>query len=577
MERIRAIWHQAMKIGLLGGIAAVLMSLIGMVEVFSHRQIVHDVISMGHALLLVVGVMIAYFVAKRTSPAKMSWILLNTICSGLLITFLLVLFVLLGTHVDLRLIFINASPELYDLLTLGGQGGLGLLILFLLGGVIGALVGIVYMLPSLAKKVLLWPVISVFSLGVLQDLFRPMFTKVFPNVTEWFLTADGLTIKGVLVFFVTIAVCLIFWSFKGENTKQGWQAMPKTPKLTAKIILWVILAAFLLYLPHFVGIFLSEVFTIVGIYILLGLGLNIVVGYAGLLDLGYVAFFAIGAYVTGLLTSPEILHLQWSLWAAIPVAIFFGILAGVLLGVPVLKMRGDYLAIATMGFGEIIRILVVSDALKPWLGGSLGIGLIGKGKLPLTWLFKLFGSDYQYVYVFQTPKEIYYMIIVGCLIAVFLSIRLKDSRLGRAWKAMREDEDVAQAMGINLVSTKLLAFGTGAAFSALGGAIFASKLGSIYPQSFNILVSINVVCLIIFGGMGNIPGVIVGSAALVGLPELLREFAEYRYLVYGFALVVMMLVRPEGLWPEAIRKRELHEGAVNGAAANGAVANEASD
>jgi branched-chain amino acid transport system permease protein len=206
-------------------------------------------------------------------------------------------------------------------------------------------------------------------------------------------------------------------------------------------------------------------------------------------------------------------------------------------------MRGDYLAIATLGFGEIIRILVLSDFLRPWLGGAQGVG-----KIPKAFIGSL---------EFGTPQMIYYLILAGCFLVAFISYRLRDSRLGRAWMAVREDEDVAQAMGINLVATKLLAFATGAGFSALSGAIFASKLGSVYPHSFNVMISFNVICLIIVGGMGSIPGVIVGSIALVGLPELLREFAEYRLLVYGVALVVMMLMRPEGLWPEAVHRREL--------------------
>jgi branched-chain amino acid transport system permease protein len=302
----------------------------------------------------------------------------------------------------------------------------------------------------------------------------------------------------------------------------------------------------LLALPQIFGLFLSEVFTIVGLYVLLGLGLNIVVGFAGLLDLGYVAFFAIGAYTVAVLTSPELGFFSLSFWGALPFAIFMGVLSGVLLGIPVLKMRGDYLAIATLGFGEIIRILVLSDFLRPWLGGAQGIGKIPKASL---------GSI-----EFATPQQIYYLILAGCLLVGFISLRLRDSRLGRAWMAVREDEDVAQAMGINLVSTKLLAFATGAAFSALSGAIFASKLGSVYPHSFNVMISINILCLIIVGGMGSIPGVLVGAIALVGLPELLREFAEYRLLVYGAALVAMMLLRPAGLWPEALRRRELHGG-----------------
>jgi len=148
--------------------------------------------------------------------------------------------------------------------------------------------------------------------------------------------------------------------------------------------------------------------------------------------------------------------------------------------------------------------------------------------------------------------------LAGCLLVGFISFRLRDSRLGRAWMAVREDEDVAQAMGINLVKTKLLAFATGAAFSAISGAIFASKLGSVYPHSFDIMISINILCVIIVGGMGSIPGVIVGAAALIGLPELLREFAEYRFLVYGAVLVAMMIYRPAGLWPEKVHERELH-------------------
>jgi branched-chain amino acid transport system permease protein len=222
-----------------------------------------------------------------------------------------------------------------------------------------------------------------------------------------------------------------------------------------------------------------------------------------------------------------------------------GIISGILLGIPVLKMRGDYLAIATLGFGEIIRILVLSDFLRPWLGGAQGVGKIPK---PFIGGFEL-----------ATPQQLYYLILGCCLLVGFISWRLRDSRLGRAWMAVREDEDVAQAMGINLVATKLLAFATGAGFSALSGAIFASKLSSVYPHSFNVMISINILCLIIVGGMGSIPGVIVGAIALVGLPELLREFAEYRLLVYGAALVAMMLLRPEGLWPEAVRRRELHE------------------
>jgi branched-chain amino acid transport system permease protein len=273
--------------------------------------------------------------------------------------------------------------------------------------------------------------------------------------------------------------------------------------------------------------------------------LNIVVGFAGLLDLGYVAFFAIGAYTMGVLTSQSPLGLGGlSFWAAIPLCVAAATIAGIILGVPVLRMRGDYLAIVTLGFGEIIRIMVLSDFARPLLGGAQGILLIPK---PRIFGFELVG-----------PSEFYYLIVVGCLLAAFVSWRLSESRLGRQWMAMREDEDVAEAVGIKLVNTKLLAFAFGAAFSGLAGAIFATRLSSIFPHSFNLLVSINVLCLIIVGGMGSLPGVVVGALALVGLPELLREFAEYRLMIYGAVLIVMMLTRPEGLWPSPIRRRELH-------------------
>jgi branched-chain amino acid transport system permease protein len=261
------------------------------------------------------------------------------------------------------------------------------------------------------------------------------------------------------------------------------------------------------------------------------------------LDLGYVAFFAIGAYTMGVLTSEGALGMGLSFWVALPICVGASVLAGILLGIPVLGMRGDYLAIVTMGFGEIVRILALSDFLKPVIGGAQGILQIPKPQI---------GG-----FTFVQPGEFYYLIVMGCLLAAFVSWRLRDARLGRQWMAMREDEDVAQAVGIPLVKTKLLAFGIGAAFAGLSGAIFASRIGSIFPHSFALLVSINVLCLILVGGLASLPGVVVGAFALVGLPELLREFAQYRMLIYGALLVVMMITRPEGFWPSEVRKREL--------------------
>jgi len=222
-----------------------------------------------------------------------------------------------------------------------------------------------------------------------------------------------------------------------------------------------------------------------------------------------------------------------------------GVLWGLVLGFPVLRMRGDYLAIVTLGFGEIIRIMALSNWLAPLGGGAQGILHIPK---PV-----FFGI------VMDSPQSMYYVVVLGALLAAFVTIRLRDSRLGRQWMAMREDEDVAEAMGINLVQTKLLAFSIGAAFSALAGAVFAARIGNIFPHSFNILISMNAISLIIVGGLGSIPGVIVGAIILIGLPEMLREFAEYRLLMYGLLLIVMMLAKPEGFWPEKRRRQELKD------------------
>jgi branched-chain amino acid transport system permease protein len=215
---------------------------------------------------------------------------------------------------------------------------------------------------------------------------------------------------------------------------------------------------------------------------------------------------------------------------------------GLFVGAPVLRLRGDYLAIVTLGFGEIAREIFKSQWAQPVTGGAQGILSI-PGPDP-------FGRD---------PQSIYYPIVFFCILAAIAATSLASSRVGRAWNAMREDETVAEATGVNTTKYKLLAFGLGAAFGCISGALFAAKIGVIFADSFNILVSINALALIILGGMGNIAGVVLGALVLVGLPEFLREFAEYRLLIYGAVLVAMMLLRPEGLLPSRTRRAELHE------------------
>ncbi len=281
----------------------------------------------------------------------------------------------------------------------------------------------------------------------------------------------------------------------------------------------------------------------VGIYLLMGLGLNVVVGLAGLLDLGYVAFFAVGAYTVGLLTAPRPLGIELGYWAVLPIAVLVAAIAGVLLGLPVLRLRGDYLAIVTLGFGEIIRVLVMSQALAPVLGGPQGIRNIAGPTL--------FGMDWT------SQRAFVYLIFLTIGLVIAVTRRLQNSRLGRSWEAMREDETVARATGVNVYQAKLLAFAIGAAFAGMGGAIFASRNQYTGPEDHVLMVSINVLCLVIVGGMGSIPGIVAGAFVLKGLPEVLRPLADYRLLAFGALLVGTMIWRPQGLWPSRRRRLEL--------------------
>jgi ABC-type branched-subunit amino acid transport system permease subunit len=310
----------------------------------------------------------------------------------------------------------------------------------------------------------------------------------------------------------------------------------------ARYILFGVIILFFFLLPLMVGQYWNYTLGTVGIYVLLGLGLNIVVGMAGLLDLGYVAFFAIGGYTVALLTAPAPQHLMWNFWVTIPIAIVLAAFAGVVLGIPVLRLRGDYLAIVTLGFGQIIAVLLKSDELTNFTGGPKGVTAVGAPTL--------FGHP------FSDPAAFVYLILLAVILVIVVTIRLRSSRVGRAWEAMREDETVARAMGINTLTTKLLAFAIGAAFAGLGGVIFASRNQFTGPEDYNLMVSFNVIASVIVGGMGSLPGVVGGAFALKGLPEVLRELENYRVLAFGALLVVMMLIRPAGLIPTSRRKME---------------------
>jgi len=297
------------------------------------------------------------------------------------------------------------------------------------------------------------------------------------------------------------------------------------------------------------------------LFVLLSLGLNIVVGFAGLLDLGYIAFYAVGAYVYALLASPHFnLHLPW--WAILPIGAFIACLFGIMLGTPTLKLRGDYLAIVTLGFGEIIRIFL-NNLSRPVniTNGPQGIAGID----PFA-----FGS-----FRFDTPVKYYYLLLAVALAIIVINLRLQNSRIGRAWEAIREDEIAARAMGIDTRNLKLLAFAMGASFGGIAGGMFSAIQAFISPESFVLVESIMVISMVVLGGMGNVWGVILGALLLSFVPEILRwtvtpvqealfgrmivEPEVIRMLLFGLALVLIMLYRPAGLLPSAVRKRELEE------------------
>ncbi len=309
------------------------------------------------------------------------------------------------------------------------------------------------------------------------------------------------------------------------------------------------------------------------LYVLLALGLNIVVGYAGLLDLGYVAFYAVGAYLFALMASPHLADnfaafaamfpngLHTSLWIVIPVAALLAAFFGAMLGAPTLKLRGDYLAIVTLGFGEIIRIFLNNlDHPDNLTNGPKGLGQIDSVKifgLDLGKRLELFGFDINSVTLY------YYLFLVLVVISIVICYRLQDSRIGRAWMAIREDEIAAKAMGINTRNMKLLAFGMGASFGGVSGAMFGAFQGFVSPESFSLMESVMIVAMVVLGGFGHIPGVILGAVLLSALPEVLRyvagplqamtdgrlDSAILRQLLIALAMIIIMLMRPRGLWP----------------------------
>ncbi len=544
----RAAW-----VGIVAGLAVWHMSLVGLVDSFQNRPILTDILSLGETLPLTGIVIAGYWAARpllagglgRPTPAQalMAGAIAGA-ASGATLTVLC--FFILGLKPNGMLI--HATPKLVNDLRFFQDAALGTVVQIGGGLLVGTVAASLHLLQRVARRALVWGVMVVLLFGIMNTFV----TQILRNLPlKWFsgflYKGDGLTVPGAVVLFAITAALVAGWMLRGQQARTRYAALPNASRQTTKVVAFLVLAAVVLVLPRILGVFLSDVITNVGLFVLLGLGLNIVVGFAGLLDLGYVAFYALGIYSIAVLTSPAspAFHPQLNFWLAVPIVMVIGGLTGIIIGAPVLRLRGDYLAIVTLGFGEIARIIFLSDWMTPYVGGAQGIQQIPAPEL--------FG------FKFRNPPDVYYPILIACILAAIVAWSFQHSRVGRAWTAMREDETVAEATGVNTTVYKLMAFSMGAVFGSVAGAFYAAKIGVVFPQNLDIQISINALALIILGGMGSITGVIVGAFMLVGLPGLLREFAEYQLLIFGAVLVAMMLFRPEGLIPNRSRRAELRD------------------
>ena len=559
------LWR-AVRLGLVGGLTAAFVSANGMVEAFSKRAVLGRV-TLGSLLLVAVPVLVGYL-AGRPPPVLQGFAtprpgwrnVAGGLVAGLLSGVVMAVFVTLIATFDVRRILINVTPGLVRepprLLTFGLELGAGGLVLILaLNAVLGAVAGTLHLLPARWQRAVSAAALWVLAFAMLQPVIVQVLRGIQAELRIWTAPLADFLYEptGALSVPGAVAVAALAFGIHALLMREGRRPvrarLEPLPERSRRLLRLVVLAGILFVLgllPQILGPFLSEVLNIAGIFLLMALGLNIVVGLAGLLDLGYVAFFAVGAYTTALLTSPQSsLGVGWIFWAAVPFVVLAAAVSGLAVGTPVLRMRGDYLAIVTLGFGEIARLLFLSDWLKPTFGGAQGIIQVRDitiGPIEI-----------------GGPQAFFYAIFCFVLLAAYVTYALQDSRVGRAWMAMREDEAVADAMGVNIVTAKLSAFIAGAMLAGFGGALFATKIGSVFPHSFSVIVSITILVVIIVGGMASVPGVVLASFVLVGLPELLREFAEYRFLIYGALLIFMMQRRPEGFIPSRRRAEELHE------------------
>ena len=523
------------------------------------RMLIDPFVNMGYLLLF--GINLVYgHVAARGEPNPLeepSWNMTVTARTGVLVGTVAGVvtsaFVLMVDSFNFVEFFPNLRPAMVDVMTFDLElvpGIIALVVFSAVGaGVGGAVLGLSQATRLRLARAALW------ILGL--ALFQVVVTDIldFAPAIGRFLYASG----GGLEWYIALAVGVVVFFLSGRSTGRSQAFITRVrdsdSRSNLRRSMIALAAVVIIVLPMLLGGILNELLINVLLYVLMGLGLNIVVGYAGLLDLGYVAFFAVGAYGTAVLTSPlsPTFAPEMSWWIALPVVIIMATIAGLMVGTPVIRMRGDYLAIVTLGFGEIVRLLLLSDWLTPYFGGAQGIRRIPG--IPIPGLGEVGGTD---------PQLFIYITAAFAGLAAYISYRAQNSRVGRAWAAMREDEDVAETIGVNTVQSKLLAFITGAIVASFAGALFSAKVGVVFTNSFDVVVSIIILVVVIVGGMGSIPGVIAGAFVLIGIlggpksPGLLAEFGEYKLLIYGAILIYMMLRRPEGLIPSVRRSRELH-------------------
>ncbi len=606
--------RDVLSLGLLSGAFILFTGAVGMIAAFHEREVVDRFISLGQLMLLTAPFVTAYFAASRlreqgeSAPrmlvAGVAVGLLTALPSVILLLFnsdeyrfllfmtlrlaplvaasviawgrlragaemqtaigiwlLVVVLVGIVTYSfalifevkgDLRSVFVNIDRDWVEVVTfdnrkdlMRGIGALGLVsIVSGLGG------SILYLLPTVPRRALIYGLGVTALIGAFGETARLIMQEnVDRDTLREIFRRDTLRQNAALALFVISTAAGFFWALFGSQARERFSNLDYGPRRAINTVGFVLFVLLMLMLPWLIGRTLSDVAVTIGIFVLMGLGLNIAIGLAGLLDLGYVTNYAVGAYILAVLTSIGPLGLfkgTFTFWTVIPIALLAAMFAGFIFAVPVLRMRGDYLAIATLGFGEIIGKLAISDWLKPLIGGAQGVQAIPK---PI-----FFGTE------LKNPEQLYYIVLAASLVTLFVSIRLNNSRTGRQWMAIREDEDVATAMGIDTARAKLLAFTLSAATGGVAGAIFAAKVGTVFPNSFTVFISINVLSLIIVGGIASNPGIVVGAIVLIGMPELLREFSEFRFLLYGALLILMMIKRPQGLIPSKIVTHEAQSG-----------------